>query len=104
MELLENISIEKKANIYFDGKVTSRNIFLKSGAKKTLGIMMPGKYEFGTEKKEIMEIVAGKLKILLAGEAEWQNIDSGMSFEVQANSKFKIEVFSLTDYCCSYID
>lgn len=104
MELLKNIAIEKKANIYFDGKVTSRNIFFEDGAKKTLGIMMPGNYEFGTEKKEIMEIVSGKLKILLADETEWQNIESGMSFEVPANSKFKIEILSLTDYCCSYID
>lgn len=84
MELLKNIAIEKKANIYFDGKVTSRNIFFEDGAKKTLGIMMPGNYEFGTEKKEIMEIVSGKLKILLADETEWQNIESGMSFEVPA--------------------
>lgn len=104
MGLLKNITIEKKANIYFDGKVTSRNIFFKDGAKKTLGIMMPGNYEFGTEKKEIMEIVSGKLKILLADQTEWQNIESGMSFEVPANSKFKIEILSLTDYCCSYID
>lgn len=104
MELLKNIAIEKKANIYFDGKVTSRNIFFEDGAKKTLGIMMPGNYEFGTEKKEIMEIVSGKLKILLADQTEWQNIESGMSFEVPANSKFKIEILSLTDYCCSYID
>ena len=54
MEVLKNVSIEKKANIYFDGKVSSRSIILSDGSKKTLGIMMPGEYEFGTSEKEII--------------------------------------------------
>ncbi|MBV13419.1 MAG: hypothetical protein CMC52_04945 [Flavobacteriaceae bacterium] len=103
MEVLENVSIEKKANIYFDGKVSSRSITLSDGSKKTLGIMMPGEYEFGTSEKEIMEILSGEVKILLPGETKWKNINSGMSFEVPENSKFKLEVLSLMDYCCSYI-
>ena len=47
--------------------------------------------------------MSGELKILLSGETKWKNINSGMSFEVPANSKFKLEVFSFMDYCCSYI-
>ena len=54
MDLFENVKVEKNANVYFDGKVTSRNIFFTDGTKKTLGVMLPGSYEFGTEKKEIM--------------------------------------------------
>ena len=42
MEILKNVSVEKKANVYFEGKVTSRNIFLKNGTKQSLGIMLPG--------------------------------------------------------------
>ena len=103
MEVLKNVSIEKKANIYFDGKVSSRSIILSDGSKKNLGIMMPGEYEFGTSEKEIIEIMSAELKILLSGETKWKNINSGMSFEVPANSKFKLEVFSFMDYCCSYI-
>lgn len=103
MEVLKNVSIEKKANIYFDGKVSSRSIILSDGSKKTLGIMMPGKYEFGTSEKEIVEILSGEVKILFPGETKWKNINSGMSFEVPENSKFKLEVLSLMDYCCSYI-
>ena len=52
MDLFENVKVEKNANVYFDGKVTSRNIFFTDGTKKTLGVMLPGTYEFGTEKKE----------------------------------------------------
>ena len=104
MELIENVSIEKNINIYFEGKVTSRNFFLKNGAKKTLGVMMPGIYEFETKKKEIMEIISGKLKVLLPGHSEWKEINEKTEFEVPSNSKFKVEILSLTNYCCSYID
>ncbi len=104
MTMIKNVSVEKKVNVYFEGKVTSRNIFLEDGSKKTLGVMMPGTYEFGTEKKEIMEIFSGKLKVLLPGQSQWQEIKDNTSFEVPAKSKFKLEIFELTDYCCSYVD
>lgn len=103
MSTFENVNIVKKANVYFDGKVTSRTVIFSDGEKKTLGIMMPGEYEFGTADKEIMEILAGKLDVLLPGEEKWITIDGGEAFEVAANSKFKLIVKELTDYCCSYI-
>lgn len=98
----ENVTIIKKANVYFDGKVTSRSILFADGTKKTLGIMMPGEYEFGTAQKEIMEILAGKLEVLLPGNETWTSVSSGQSFEVPENAKFKLKVTELTDYCCSY--
>ena len=41
MENYKNVDVDKLANIYFKGKVVSRNIFLKDGSKKTLGVMLP---------------------------------------------------------------
>jgi uncharacterized protein YaiE (UPF0345 family) len=99
----ENVSIVKKANVYFDGKVTSRTVVFPNGEKKTLGIMMPGEYEFGTADKELMEILAGKLEVLLPDSDKWVAVEDGQSFEVKAGSKFKLVVKELTDYCCSYI-
>lgn len=103
MSQFDNVSVIKAANVYFDGKVTSRTVIFESGEKKTLGIMMPGEYEFGTEKKELMEIITGKLSVRLPGEAEWLEVVGGKAFEVAANSKFQLRVTELTDYCCSYI-
>jgi purine/pyrimidine-nucleoside phosphorylase len=103
MSQFKNVTVVKKANIYFDGKVTSRSIIFPDGSKKTLGIMLPGEYEFGTAGKEIMEILAGDLTILLPGEKEWKTIKAGESFAVPAQSKFKLIIRSITDYCCSYI-
>jgi uncharacterized protein YaiE (UPF0345 family) len=104
MSTFENVSIIKQANIYFDGKVSSRTVVFADGTKKTLGLMAPGEYEFGTEQKEIMEIMAGDLQVLLPGSNTWQTIRGGESFEVPASSRFKLKVSALTDYCCSYID
>ncbi|OEH84547.1 hypothetical protein BHU72_08540 [Desulfuribacillus stibiiarsenatis] len=103
MDQFENVTVVKKANVYFDGKVTSRTILFPSGEKKTLGIMMPGEYEFGTADKEIMEILAGKLDVLLPGNDEWIAIAGGQAFEVPANASFKMRVSEISDYCCSFI-
>ncbi|MEN6391568.1 MAG: pyrimidine/purine nucleoside phosphorylase [Syntrophomonas sp.] len=103
MEEFQNVSVAKRANIYFGGKVTSRIIIFGNGDKKTLGIMMPGEYEFNTALKEVMEITEGLLDVKLPGSSEWQTFVSGESFEVPANSKFSLIVKDTTDYCCSYI-
>ena len=103
MPQFDNVSIIKQANVYFDGAVTSRAVLFADGSKKTLGIMMPGDYEFGTEQAELMEIMAGELEVLLPGESEWQQIVSGQSFNVPANAKFSLRIKQVTDYCCSYL-
>lgn len=103
MGSLKNVNIIKKANVYFNGKVTSRTVLFNDGEKKTLGIMMPGEYEFGTDLKEIMEILAGNLEVLLPGSDNWIEVKEGQSFEVPANSSFKLKVKEVADYCCSYI-
>ncbi len=103
MSEFKNVTIIKKANIYFNGKVTSRTVVFPDGTRKTLGVMLPGDYEFGTEDKEIMEIVSGDLDVLIAGAKGWQTFKDGTVFEVPAKSKFSLKVKSPTDYCCSYI-
>jgi hypothetical protein len=49
-----------------------------------------------------MEILAGELNVLLPGSESWKTIQSGDSFEVPAQSIFKLKVNSVVDYCCSY--
>ena len=103
MSEFNNVTIVKKANVYFDGKVTSRTVVFADGSQKTLGVMLPGDYEFNTADKEIMEIMAGELEVLLPGVSDWQTIKGGESFEVPAHSKFGLRVKMLTDYCCSFL-
>jgi len=103
MSEFKNVTIVKKANVYFDGKVTSRTVLFEDGTKKTLGVMMPGEYEFGTGDKEIMEMLGGEMTVLLPGSDDWQTFKEGESFEVPADSKFKLKISVPADYCCSYI-
>lgn len=99
-----NVNIVKKANVYFGGGVTSRTINFADGSMKTLGLMQPGEYYFDTGKKEYMEILLGKVDVQLLGESEWKHYGAGDTFEIKANSSFKITAVTLTDYCCSFVN
>ena len=103
MEEFKNVTVIKKGNIYFDGNVTSRSIIFADGSRKTLGVMLPGEYEFNTSEKEIVEILSGDLDVLLPGAVEWRAVGDGETFEVAAHSSFKLRVRRLTDYCCSFV-
>ena len=103
MTEFKNVTVVKKANVYFDGKVTSHTILFPDSSTKTLGVMLPGEYEFSTADKELMELLAGELEVLLPGANEWKTVKAGESFEVPAQSKFSLKVKSIADYCCSYI-
>lgn len=98
----ENVTAIKKANVYFDGKVTSRVILFPDGTRKTLGIMLPGNYEFSAGDREVMEVISGEMNVLLPGSADWQIFRPGDSFVVPANSSFKLRIDGVVDYCCSY--
>jgi uncharacterized protein YaiE (UPF0345 family) len=98
----ENVTVIKKANIYFDGRVTSRNVMFADGTRKTLGFMLPGDYEFNTGSREVMEILNGVMDVLLPGNPQWQTINAGETFEVPASSTFKLKLKVPVDYCCSY--
>ncbi len=103
MSEFANVTVVKAANIYFDGKVTSRTVKFADGTRKTLGIMLPGEYDFGTAEAEVMEILQGEMDILLPGETAWRTVKGGESFNVPANSRFQLKVKTVADYCCSYI-
>ena len=104
MDKYTNVNVDKLANIYFEGNVISRNIILEDGSRKTLGVMLPGKYEFNTDARELMEIISGKLTLKLQNYDDWKLIKKGMNFNVPKNSSFKVEVLELVNYTCSYFD
>lgn len=102
MSSFKNVSIVKEANIYYDGKVTSRTVEFDDGSIKSLGIMLPGDYTFGTNEAEIMEMLSGELEIKLPGE-DWKTLNTPETFNVPANSSFDLKIKTVTDYCCSYV-
>jgi purine/pyrimidine-nucleoside phosphorylase len=103
MSEFTNVTVIKNANVYFDGKVTSRTVKFADGSQKTLGFMLPGEFTFNTGAAEIMEILSGDLEVLLPNATHWQAIKGGESFDVPANSEFTVKILSGTDYCCSFL-
>jgi len=100
-----NVTAVAKANIYFDGKVVSHTILLPGGAKKTLGLIYPGSFHFGTGKAERMEIIAGACNVKIDGQASARSFAAGSSFDVPANSGFDIQVSGeICEYVCSFLD
>ncbi|MEA1917874.1 MAG: pyrimidine/purine nucleoside phosphorylase [Campylobacterota bacterium] len=104
MNEFKNVEVKKSANVYFDGKVVSYSVAFEDGSVKTLGVMQIGKYEFGTDKAEIMEILSGEMEVTLPDATSSITVKGPQSFNVPASSKFQVDVKSIADYCCSYID
>ena len=104
MSEFKNVTIVKKANVYFDGKVVSRTVKFDDGSVKTLGFMMSGDYDFNTAEAEVMEILEGQLSVLLPGSKNWITVKGGESFDVPANSNFQLKIHQATDYCCSFVE
>jgi len=101
---LSDVTVLTKANVYFDGKVVSHTVLLPTGGKKTLGLIYPGSYHFGTDASERMQIVAGSCRVQLDGSAEWRDYAAGTHFDVPGKSGFTIEVGGgICEYVCSFL-
>jgi uncharacterized protein YaiE (UPF0345 family) len=89
------------ANEYFNATVKSLGYETSEG-KSTVGVMEPGDYQFGTDSHEIMTVVEGELVVALPGASEAISYKSGQTFEVAANSSFKVTAVGQTSYLCNY--
>ncbi|NJM38428.1 MAG: pyrimidine/purine nucleoside phosphorylase [Akkermansiaceae bacterium] len=104
MSSFSNVTVDAKANVYFEGKVVSHTVHFSDQTKKTLGLIYPGKFHFGTGAPERMEIIAGSCQVILDGTTETLTIDAGSSFDVAGNSGFSIEVSEgICEYICSFL-
>jgi len=99
-----SVAVHTKANVYFDGNVVSHTVLFADGAKKTLGLIRPGSYHFGTDAAERMEIVAGTCTVTLDGQTTTQTYAAGTYFDVPGKSGFTIAVpAGLCEYICSFL-
>jgi len=99
-----NVTATAKANVYFDGNVVSHSILFPDGSKKTLGLIRPGTYHFGTAAAERMEITDGTCDVQLDGSDAVAPWAAGTHFDVPANSGFTITVHAgLCQYVCSFL-
>ncbi len=99
-----DVTVHTKANVYFDGGVVSHTILFADGSKKTIGLIRPGAYHFGTGVPERMEIVAGTCQVKLDGQKATKKYGAGKHFDVPGKSGFDIVVAGgLCEYVCSFL-
>ena len=89
------------SNEYFEGTVKSLAYKSQEG-DSTVGVMEPGDYQFGTSAHEKMSVIEGQLDVQMPDSAEWVSYKQGESFEVEANSSFKVKSIGQTAYLCQY--
>lgn len=98
----EQVSVVKKANVYFDGKCVSHTVVLPDGTRKSVGVILPSTLNFGTGAPEIMELLDGRCRVKLAGESAWTEYRGGQSFKAPGNSSFDIETLETLHYVCHF--
>ena len=104
MNAFANVTVDTKANIYFEGSVVSHTVHFQDGSKKTLGLIYPGSYHFGTAAPERMEIISGDCKVVLDDSTDSNSYAAGTFFDVPGNSGFTIEVGeNICEYICSFL-
>ncbi|MCF3651389.1 pyrimidine/purine nucleoside phosphorylase [Synoicihabitans lomoniglobus] len=100
------VTVDTKANVYFDGAVVSHTVRFADGSKKTLGLIRPGTHHFGTAAAERMEIVAGTCSVVIDDSDASADYVAGTFFDVAANSGFTITVPEGAEFCeyiCSFL-
>ncbi|MBF0219191.1 MAG: pyrimidine/purine nucleoside phosphorylase [Gammaproteobacteria bacterium] len=102
MSQFNDVSVVKEANVFFDGQCISHTILTADGSRKSLGVILPGTLVFNTGAPERMELLKGECRVRLQGDESWQNYSGGESFNVEGESRFEIEVFSIIHYVCHF--
>lgn len=102
MAQFDNVSVKKKANVYFDGKCVSHTVLMPNGTRSTVGVIFPSLLTFNTTSPELMEINLGECKVRLKGEERWTTYKAGDKFTVPSNSSFDIETVEMLDYVCHF--
>jgi purine/pyrimidine-nucleoside phosphorylase len=99
----DQVSVVIEANIYFDGKVSSRTVLFPDGSKKTLGLLLPGEYHFNTDAPEHMKISEGVVEYRLNKGDDWIKVEQDGEFNIPGKSSFDIRAITIVDYICSFL-
>ena len=81
-ERIDGVSVDTKANVYFDGRCVSHTIRLADCTRKSVGVILPAQLTFETGAPESMEIVAGRCRVKLRGNDKVVEYAGGQSFDV----------------------
>ena len=93
--------MNKKANVYFDGKCVSHTVTLPDGVRKSVGVILPSTLKFELSTREVMEVVSGTAYVTI-NDGEETKYEDGQSWEVQAGGFFIIRAEAPVHYVCHF--
>ena len=97
----DNVSVGKKANVFFDGKCVSHTVTLSDGTRKSVGVILPSTLRFDLSTREVMEVVDGVAHVSINGAPE-QSFAAGQSWTVDAGGYFIIRAVEAVHYVCHF--
>ena len=102
MSQFDNVSVDKKGNVFFDGKCVSHSVLFADGTRKTVGVILPSTLTFNVGVPEVMEITSGTCRVKLGDAPAFETFAAGSQFSVPANGRFVIEADEVVNYVCSF--
>lgn len=102
-DFIKSVDVKKLVNIYYDGKVQSRTIRYIDGEVQTLGVYLPGDFEFHSDGAEKVVITSGCAEVFFPNDKNWRQIKSGETYDVPADTVFKVRCSEITEYICDFL-
>ncbi len=95
------VSVAKKANVFFDGKCVSHTVTLSDGSRKSVGVIFPSTLRFDLTTREVMEVIDGTAFVTINGGPEIA-YGAGQSWAVDAGGHFVVRTEAPLHYVCHF--
>ena len=102
-DFINSVDVKVRVNIFCDGKVQSRTLRYPDGTMKTLGVSLPGDFEFHSVCPESVVLTAGEVEVNFPDGKGWQKIKTGERYEVPANTVFQVRCSVISEYICDFL-
>lgn len=102
-DFFDSVKVKIQVNSFFGGKVQSRTLIFPNGSRKTLGVYLPGDYEFHSDGPEKVLMTAGSVEVFFPGDTDWRRVGVGEVYMVPANTVFKVRCAELSEYICDFL-
>lgn len=102
-DFIKLVDVKTKVNIFCEGKVQSRTLRYPDGKLQTLGVYMPGEFEFHSDTAEKVLITAGSVSVLFPSDSDWRIIKKGEIYDVPENTLFKVRCTEIAEYICDFL-
>lgn len=102
-DFISSVDVKVRVNIFCDGKVQSRTLRYPDGRLQTLGVYLPGEFDFHSDGPETVVMTAGAVEVFFPGDKDWRLVKTGERYDVPADTKFKVRCSEISEYICDFL-